>query len=64
VIYYQPNVEGFGDYRLSGEAGLKVGLSAALDLEISLTWRHDSRAPAGLDEDDLGFVAGFRYTIR
>jgi putative salt-induced outer membrane protein YdiY len=64
VVYYQPNVEGPEDSRLSGDAGLRVGLSDSLDLDVSFTWRHDSRAPAGLDEDDLGFISGFRYAIR
>jgi len=64
VIYYQPSVEDFGDYRLSGEAGLGVELIRSLQLDVSLTWRHDSRAPANLDEDDLGFKTGFTYRIR
>ncbi len=64
VVYYQPNVEGFGDYRLSGEVGLKVRLVASLQLDLSLTWRHDSRAPEGLEEDDLGLRTGFTYHIR
>lgn len=64
VAYYQPNVREFGDYRLSGETGLKVSVISSLDLDIAFTWRHDSRAPAGLDEDDVGFKTGFTYHIR
>ena len=64
VVYYQPNVENFRDYRLSGEAGIQVALIGSLQLDVALTWRHDSRAPAELDEDDLGFRTGFTYRIR
>ncbi len=64
VVYYQPNVKGFEDYRLSGEVGLVVKVVSALDLNVSLTWRHDSRAPTGLDEDDVGLRTGVTYHIR
>jgi putative salt-induced outer membrane protein YdiY len=64
VVYYQPEVGNFGDYRLSGEAGLDIELLSSLDLDIAFTWRHDSRAPASLEKDDLGLRTGFRYRIR
>jgi len=64
VVYYQPNVEGFEDYRLSGEVGLGVELVASLQLDVTLTWRHDSRAPANLEDDDLGLLTGFTYRFR
>jgi len=64
VVYYQPTVEDFGDYRLSGELGLEMEVVASLDLNVTFTWRHDNRAPVGLEEDDLGFRTGFTYHIR
>jgi hypothetical protein len=64
VIYYQPNVESFGDYRLSGEVGLGFELIGALDLDVTLTWRHDSRAPTGLEEDDVSLRTGITYRFR
>jgi hypothetical protein len=64
VIYYQPNVEAFGDYRLSGEVGLGFELVGALDLDVTLTWRHDSRAPSELEEDDVSLRTGFTYRFR
>jgi len=64
VVYYQPNVKDFKDYRLAGEAGLGVGIIASLRLDVALTWRHDSRAPAELEENDLGLRTGFTYHIR
>jgi len=64
VVYYQPNVKAFEDYRLSGEAGLQIELIASLQLDVALTWRHDSRAPGNLEEDDLNLRTGFTYRIR
>ncbi len=64
VAYYQPNVESFEDYRLLGEFGLKVQVLTSLNLDVTLAWRHDSRAPEGLDDDDLSFRTGFTYDIR
>jgi putative salt-induced outer membrane protein YdiY len=64
VVYYQPEVGHFGDYRLSGEAGLDIDLISSLSLNIAFTWRHDSRAPASLEKDDLGLRTGFTYRIR
>jgi hypothetical protein len=64
VVYYQPSVEGLEDYRLAGDFGLGIELIASLQLDVALTWRHDSRAPAGLDDDDVGFKTGFTYRIR
>ena len=64
LVYYQPEVGHFGDYRLSGEAGLDIELLSSLDLDLALTWRHDSRAPAGLEQDDVGLRTGFTYRIR
>jgi hypothetical protein len=64
VIYYQPAVDRFRDYRLSAEGGLEIELVSTLRLDVSLTWRHDSRAPASLKDDDVGLTTGFRYRIR
>lgn len=63
VVYYQPNVEEFQDYRLSGEVGLGIELVGSLQLDVTLIWRHDSRAPADLEEDDVGLKTGFTYRI-
>jgi len=63
VVYYQPAFSGFEDYRLLGEAGLSVKIINSLDLTVDLTWRHDSRAPAGLEEDDLGLKTGISLKV-
>lgn len=64
VVYYQPNASDFGDSRLSGELGVRAGLVAGLALDVTLTWRHDNRAPARLERNDLGLRTGFNYRIQ
>ena len=39
-------------------------LIGALQLDVALTWRHDSRAPAGLEEDDVSLRTGITYRFR
>ncbi len=63
VVYYQPALDGFADYRLVGEAGLSVKVIDSLDLTVDLAWRHDSRAPVGLEEDDLGLKTGISLKV-
>ena len=63
VVYHQPSFEGFEDYRLSAEVGLAVEVTNSLELTVDLIWRHDSRAPAGLKEDDLGFKTGISLEV-
>jgi hypothetical protein len=64
VMYYQPNAQAFADYRLSGESGLVVQLTTGLQLDLALIWRHDSRAPADLENDDIELRTGFTYRVR
>jgi len=64
VVYHQPDVRRLKDYRLLGELGLAVEMTRSLGLEVALDWRHDSRAPASLVDDDLGFRTGITYRHR
>jgi len=64
VIYHQPDVRRLEDYRLLGELGLAVEMTRSLGLEVALDWRHDSRAPGSLEDDDLGLRTGITYRLR
>ena len=64
VVYHQPALGAFSDYRLLGEMSLAVSLSIRAELEVSLDWRHDSRAPGSLNQDDVGLKTGFTYRTR
>ena len=64
IAYYQPDVSTFTDYRLTGDVALSVSLTQALSLEVSVDWRHDSRAPANLKQDDVRLRTGFNLRLR
>lgn len=64
MAYYQPSVEDMADFRLLGEIGLGVPITGSLELDVALNWRHDSRAPKGLKEDDLALRTGFTLRSR
>jgi len=64
VAYYQPDIRRFLDYRLVGEAGLAVEIVGGISLDITLNWRHDSRAPATLVRDDVSLKSGLTYRLR
>ncbi|MGW8265398.1 MAG: DUF481 domain-containing protein [Longimicrobiales bacterium] len=64
VVYHQPDVGRLEDYRLLGELGVAVEMTSALGLQVALDWRHDSRAPGSLKDDDLGLRTGITYRLR
>lgn len=53
VLYYQPDVAAFNDYRALADAALSAPLASHVHLGLSLEWRHDSRPPLGVRPDDL-----------
>ncbi len=64
VVYYQPDARQLVDYRLLGEAGLRAQVTGALSMDMSLDWRHDSRAPAGLKKNDIGVRTGLTLRVQ
>jgi len=64
VAYYQPDIQRFMDYRLVGEAGLAVEIVGGISLDVTLNWRHDSRAPATLVQDDVSLKTGLTYRLQ
>jgi len=64
VVYYQPDARRLVDYRLLGEMGLSAKVTQALSMDVSLDWRHDSRAPAGLKKNDVGVRSGFTLRVQ
>jgi hypothetical protein len=64
VAYYQPDVRRLEDYRFLGEAGLSLGITQGLSLDVALDWRHDSRAPRTLEEDDFSLKTGLTLRLR
>lgn len=63
VSYFQL---GFGDedtFRLYSDTTLDVKLSKVLSFQTTLNYRHDSRPPEGIKNDDIQLKNGFALTI-
>jgi hypothetical protein len=61
VVYYQPALKDFGDYRLSAEAGLEIEIAKRLFLVTSFTYRYISRPIAKVKNFDLSLENGIRF---
>jgi len=59
VIYYQPYLEDFTDYRLLNDFNLVVSLTSNFGLITSLTTRYDSKPPGSLKTLDNMISFGF-----
>lgn len=64
VAYIQPDFADFGDLRTLADLSLQVALTERVDLITHAEWRHDSRPPAEVNEDDFLLSTGFSFTIR
>jgi len=49
VVYYQPNIEDFDDYRIAGEATLGVKLSKKIGIKIIYQHTFDALPPEGIN---------------
>jgi len=63
VVYFQPEIGRLEDHRVLGEVGWSSSLSRHLDLEFGLSWRHDSKPPAHLKQDDLSLKTGITLRL-
>ncbi len=64
VAYVQPDFADFGDLRTLVDASLRISLTENVDLTVQNEWRHDSRPPEGVEEDDFVLSTGFAVSFR
>lgn len=61
TTYLQPAINRPGDFRVSEQAAVTVGLTDTLDLKLSLDISHDSEPPVGVERTDTKFTTGIAY---
>ncbi len=61
TTYYQPALNNGSDYRILEEGNLKVKLSDALDLKLSIEITHDSEPPQSIENTDISYKTGIEY---
>jgi hypothetical protein len=63
TAFFQPLLDDWGDHRISGSGTATVPLGSAWGLDVSLSWRRDSRPPAEVEKDDVTLTVGIRFTV-
>lgn len=64
MVYYQPDVSEFSDYRLLEQLALKVDINDRLSLKVSVDLAHDSRPPQSIESTDTSYNTGLEYRFR
>jgi putative salt-induced outer membrane protein YdiY len=62
VIYYQPYLRDFGDFRILNDLNFSVSLLSHIDFNTSLMLRYDSKPPGTLEK--LDEVMAFGLTLK
>ena len=60
---YQPNLEGFGDFRWVSNLSLRVNLSANFLLSINTTYNYDSTPEIEIPETDYQLINSISYSF-
>lgn len=62
-VEYLPQLNDFDNYLLVGEIGIEAAVNATLSLRLALQDRYDSQPGAGLEKNDLAFIAGIAVKL-
>lgn len=63
TTYYQPLPNEFGDYRISSQSSLLVGLFSSVALNITYTFVYDRFPAVGIPNSQYDFSTGVSYTF-
>lgn len=61
VVYAQPRVEAFSDYRILHESRLDLDVTKFVKVRIRGMMRYDSQPPIGVDDTDIMLTTGFVF---
>ena len=60
IMYYQPNLERFSDYRINSESSIAVQIDKRISLRTSFTYIFDSKPPATVRKTRFNLSSGIR----
>lgn len=63
TTYYQPKLKDFGDYRVSSQSSLVVGLYKSFALKTSYTFTYDEMPAIGIPNSQYDFTTGLAYSF-
>ena len=64
ILYFQPDVAEFSDFRVLNDLALLVPVTEHVRLTVSAEWRRDTRPPSELGRDDLTFSMSLGIDVR
>jgi len=63
VVYYQPNINLWDDYRLSSQASLAFNMSSKVQFVNSINYGYDSYAPTNVNKKNIILTNGFKMYL-
>lgn len=63
VVYYQPNINLWEDYRLSSQASLAFNITSKLQFVNSINYGYDSFAPTNVNKKNIILTNGFKIYL-
>jgi hypothetical protein len=63
VVYYQPNINLWKDYRLSNQTTLAFNISSKLQFVNSINYGFDSYAPTNISKQNIILSNGFKLNL-
>lgn len=63
VLYYQPSISEFSDFRLFNDFSVVFKFSKRYSFEFSAKYRNDSKPPSTIEKEDLNTAAGIIINI-
>ena len=60
---YQPNLDGFGDFRWISNLSVRMNLSTQFLLSINTNFNYDSEPEIGIPETDYQLINGISYSF-
>ncbi len=63
IMYYQPDIRRFSNYKFSSQATLEVRLSERFALIKAFSMTHNTRPPEGIQRTNLNVRNGVRFTF-
>jgi hypothetical protein len=63
VVYYQPNINLWEDYRLSSQTSLAFNITSKLQFVNSINYGYDSHAPTNVSKKNIILTNGFKINL-
>lgn len=63
VVYYQPNINLWKDYRLSSQASLAFSITSKVQFVNSINYGYDSFAPTNVNKKNIILTNGFKMYL-